>query len=408
MAKFFLVPVIAALALSWCAAAQNTLPPASKPTEHLIGTISNTDNNAHSITVKDDRSNNIVVVLLADTKTLIKVSPGAKDLKNATRITADQLANGDRVDIRGFKSADDPTKIAARSVVLMSARELQAAHEAQAAEWQHAIVGVVTTVDTGSGKIMANERTPGGVKPVVFETSSQTEFMRYSPKSPGKPAISQLAQVQSGDQVRVIGQPISDGASIAARKIYSGAFRTLNGTVLSIAPDGKQLTIKDLATKKSVTILVNENSSLRKLPPEFAMRLARRLNPATRSAKANRPPDSPGPPGPPNGPNRNPTDNGPTASGPPPYGGPGGVGGPHNNGDISELIERLPQITVADLKPGDAVVVSGALNTGVNSQLVATHVIAGVEPILQSAPARQGGEALGGDWGLGAMEVPQQ
>jgi hypothetical protein len=62
------------------------------------------------------------------------------------------------------------------------------------------------------------------------------------------------------------------------------------------------------------------------------------------------------------------------------------------------MIERLPKIALTDLKAGDAVIVSGAAATD-KSQLVATNIIAGVEPIFQSTPPRQGGSP-GGDWNL--------
>jgi hypothetical protein len=78
---------------------------------------------------------------------------------------------------------------------------------------------------------------------------------------------------------------------------------------------------------------------------------------------------------------------------------------------MSQMIERTPTITLADLKPGDAVVISG-VETGTDaSRLLASTIIAGVEPILQAAPARRGGSGggdVGGDWGLGEMSVPQQ
>jgi hypothetical protein len=76
-------------------------------------------------------------------------------------------------------------------------------------------------------------------------------------------------------------------------------------------------------------------------------------------------------------------------------------------GDVAQLIERLPAISISDLKPGEAVVISGVRTDGSNPGLVATNIIAGVEPILQSAPARSGGQSAGGDWGLGEMTVPQ-
>ncbi len=391
---------------------QNPSPPSTKPTEHLIGTITAVDPTAHAVTVKEDKSGNTTVILLADTRTLIKVAPGAKDLKNATRITADQLATGDRVDIRGSKSPADFSQVAARSVVLMSARDLQVAHQAEAEAWQKAIAGVVRAVDSASGKITITQRTAEGVKPLVLATSSQTQFLRYSPDAPNKPSASQLAQIQPGDQIKAIGQRSVDGAEINTQKIYSGAFRTVNGAVLSISPDGKQLTIKDLATRKPLDILLNESSSIHKLPPELAMSLARRLNSRGRQTPGAAPGGQTGANGQEPAADRTtaavsgqPSDAHPESPGV-------GQGIPHtaHNGDISQMIENLPKIAITDLKPGDAVVVSGAAATENSPQLTATQVIAGVEPILQSAPARQGGEALGGDWGLGSseMEAPQQ
>jgi hypothetical protein len=69
------------------------------------------------------------------------------------------------------------------------------------------------------------------------------------------------------------------------------------------------------------------------------------------------------------------------------------------------MLERLPQENISDLKPGDALVITGAQKSG-PSQLIASAVIAGVEPIFQSAPPRQG-QSLGGDWSLD-MAIPAQ
>lgn len=73
------------------------------------------------------------------------------------------------------------------------------------------------------------------------------------------------------------------------------------------------------------------------------------------------------------------------------------------------MIERTPKIALTDLKAGDALVISGvATGAAGTSFLLANTIIAGVEPILQSAPAqRGGGRSLGGDWGLGEMSAPQ-
>ncbi len=381
------------------AQAQEAPAPAKQPLDHLIGAVTAIDASAHTVTVKEDKTGASQTVLVGNTKTLLKVEPGAKDLKNAVRITADDLQVGDRVDVRGLKT-DAADTLVARSVVLMSARDLQQAHQAQAAAWQHATAGVVSAVDPSAGKITLNVKTADGPKPVTVETSNATEFTRYSPDNPKMPAPSQLAQIQPSDQVRVIGEKSDDGFTIKAQRVYSGAFHTLSGTITAIDPDGKSLTVKNLETKKTVQISLNDDSAVRKLPPFMATMLARRFNPSYK-----------------------PPEGGTSASGGPPAGaggaaggtggwqrgqgaGPGGgSGGGARSGDISQMLERVPKISLAELKPGDAVVVSGVSLGTDNSRLLATGVIAGVEPILQSAPQRQG--SVGGDWGLGEMAVPQ-
>jgi hypothetical protein len=381
------LPVLTVFALLF--GAQESPAPAAKPTEHVIGTISALDPAAQTITVKEDKTEKAQTILLGGTKTLIKVPAGAKDLKTATRISASDLAVGDRVDVRGNKPPDAPEKIAARSLVLMSGRELAAVHQAQAAEWQNAAAGVVASADPAAQKIVFTERTAEGPKPVTITASPQTEFTRYSPQTPGGPAPSQFAQIQPGDQIRVIGEKSADGGTITARRIYTGAFRTLNGTISSITPDGSSMVIKNLATKKPITIDLNANSEIQQIPPEMAQMMARRMNPGARQGAQ-----------------------GATHTEAPASGGAAGAGAgagrAPRSGDISRLIERLPKISLSELKPGNAVVVAGAAATPDNSRMTATHVIAGVEPILQAAPAGQrGGEALGGDWGLGEMSVPQ-
>src|SRR5947209_20609633 len=89
---------------------------ASPPAEHLLGTVTATDPAAKTITVKDDKTGAQSVVSLAQTRTIFRVQPGAKDLKGATRITASDLSKGDRVDVRGSKDGTGPG-IIARSVV---------------------------------------------------------------------------------------------------------------------------------------------------------------------------------------------------------------------------------------------------------------------------------------------------
>lgn len=412
MPRYFLSCLAAIVSCCAILAAQDAQAPANaKPTEHVLGTVTAIDQAAHTITVKEDKTATEQKIQLANTRTLLKVAPGAKDLKSATRITADDLAMGDRVDVRGSKAPDDPNAIAARSVVLMSARDLEAAHQAEAAAWQHSTGGLVNSVDVASGKLTMTTRTPEGPKPVQVDASKDTQFTRYSPATPKTPVPSQLSEIKPGDQVRIIGQMNPENTAIAAQKIYSGAFRTIGGTVSSISSDGKEITLKAAGTNQPVEVSLNADSTVRKLPPDMALRLAMRLNP---TYKATQPAA------------------GTQAAGAPPYGakageqsggngssgawrqrasngeGGGAAAGPARagGGNLAALLERVPPISVSDLKPGDAVIVAGVAPNEDNSHLIATNVIAGAEAILHAAPPRNG-QSQNLNWDLG-MQAPAE
>jgi hypothetical protein len=73
--------------------------------------------------------------------------------------------------------------------------------------------------------------------------------------------------------------------------------------------------------------------------------------------------------------------------------------------NLPKMIEGLPQITLADLKPGDALVISAVAGNDA-SEVTAITAIAGVEPIL-TAPSKGGGSAVGGNWNFGDIGLPQ-
>jgi hypothetical protein len=80
---------------------------------------------------------------------------------------------------------------------------------------------------------------------------------------------------------------------------------------------------------------------------------------------------------------------------------PGGGFGAGRGVDFSEMLERLPQITLAELKPGDMVIVSSTEGND-PARLTAIALVAGVERILnaaqnvpQGAGRRAGNQSLG-------------
>ena len=75
----------------------------------------------------------------------------------------------------------------------------------------------------------------------------------------------------------------------------------------------------------------------------------------------------------------------------------GGRGG--RNMDIGRIIEQQPSIQLADLKPNDAIIVTGATGNDA-SKITATALVAGVEPILRAAP-NNAADPLAGSWNMG-------
>jgi hypothetical protein len=67
--------------------------------------------------------------------------------------------------------------------------------------------------------------------------------------------------------------------------------------------------------------------------------------------------------------------------------------------DIGKIIEQQPAIQLADLKPNDAIIVTGATGDD-TSKITATALVAGVEPILRAAPSNAP-DPLAGSWNMG-------
>jgi hypothetical protein len=383
-------------------------PNAQKSAEHLIGTVTAIDSAAQTVTVKQDKNGTEYTARLGETKTILSVPPGTKpaDLRQvARRITAADIHQGDRIELYYSADATNGNTIAPRAAVVMSGSALEAARAAEAEAWQHSTVGVVASVDPTAQILSIIVRTPEGSKPMTLTASPSTQFTRYSVASPKSPAAANFSDIQPGDILRVIGETSPDGTTMAAQKVYI-APRQLPAVVVSNA-DGK-LVVKDLRNKQNVTVEVTPQTQIHKLPLPIAYALARRLNPSFRGAPAaGRQAGSPSSEssahyGPPSGEARGtgaPEEAG--AARPQRMGGMAGaaIRGP---GDLSRLIENSPAIAVTDLKPGDAIVISGAPEPG-GSGLIASTIVAGVDPIFQSAPPREG-QSLG-NWSLD-MSVP--
>jgi len=356
-----------------------------------VGTIKSIQ--AGEITVFADSGGEVTAKLQPSTK-VVRVPPGEKDLKNAVPIEAQDLQTGDRVLVRGQASSDGHT-ISALSIIVMKQSDVSAKQQRERDDWQkRGVGGLVSTVDASSGTITISSGGFGATKTIVIHTSKDTVLRRYASNSVkfDDAKAAPLDQVKPGDQLRARGSQIEDGSELAAEEIVSGTFVNIAGTIMALDPATNTLTVKDAIRKGPVEVKCSPDSQMKKLPAEFAQRIAMRLKAA--NGQGGRPSSSEQ--------NRE-TQAGGTATAPGmgaqfargQQGGGPSAGGPP---DFQRLLGRLPSSTLADLQKGDAVMIV-SMPDGASGAVTAITLLAGVEPILTVAPS-----TLLTPWSLGSSQ----
>jgi Domain of unknown function (DUF5666) len=381
--------VVAAAVLTACvpsavlaAVPRNQAAAQPSAVERQVGTIKTVSRN--TITLATDAGAE-VTVQVPDGARMVRVEPGQTSLKGATPIHLTDLQPGDRILVRG-KAAADSKSLVATVLIVMKHTDVQARQQQEREEWQKGVGGLVSAVDAAGGTITITVAAPGGKKSIAIHTTKATTFQRYAPDSvkfdDAKP--SSIDAIKPGDQVRARGTRSADGSEFAADAIVSGAFRNIAGTVESADVAADSLTVKDLATKKSVVVKITPDSDVRKLSPRVAQFIAMRLKGGGPEGGRNGGGESGRP--------ANAAGNGTTGGGP----GGGRPGMSHGAPDFQQILNRMPRAQISDLQKGDAVMIVST--EGSNSGVVtAITVLAGVEPILEASP----GQTLS-PWSLGA------
>jgi len=395
MSRFlFGVMVCALVSVAWPGQCQEA--PGQATIARRIGAIKAVNGNA--ITLTPDAGPDVAVTVQPNAR-MLKIAPGAKDLKDATPVQLQDLQVGDRVRVRGQASADG-NSLAALEVIVMAHSDLEAQHEKERQDWQkRGLGGLVSSVDPVAGTVTISVTAMGGTKPVVLRTSKNTVIRRYAPDSVkfDDAKSSTLQEVHAGDQARARGNRSADGSELAADEIVTGSFRNVAGTVNAVDASAGTVTVQDLLSKKTVQIKVTAESQLRKLPAEIAQMIATRL-------KGSMPAGVPGASGTKTATPSSGSQPGAPAVFPSPASGQpasGGMGGGMHNGrtpDLQQMLSRMPSVTVPDLHKGDAVLI--VATQGSESGATAITLLSGVEPILQAAPSASQAMMLA-PWTLG-------
>ncbi|HNQ15121.1 MAG TPA: hypothetical protein PKM58_06125, partial [Pyrinomonadaceae bacterium] len=215
-------------------------------------------------------------VIIVSASVFKKVTAENLSLKGAIAASLSEIAVGDKLLVSGLV-ADDKKSITAKTVYLMSKSTIAERNSKELEDWRNRgttgrVVAVhpmtnAITVTVGSG-VMARE--------VKVKPEQATEFMRFSPDSNdfAKAKKSSIAEIEKGDEIRVLGNRNADGSEITAEKVVTGSFSQTGGTIKSINLEKGQITIQEVWSKKIVTITVLPVSVLKQFPEEMATRLA--------------------------------------------------------------------------------------------------------------------------------------
>ena len=366
--------------------------------KYALGEVKSIDAAAKQLIIKTD-AGSTVTVSLSDKTTYKKLAPGETSLTNATDVTFADLAEGDRIMARGTV-ATDLKSVPAAMVVVMTKGDLAKKADAERAEWRRrGILGVITALKPDTKEITISNRTMAGTQSVVIPISDKTEMRRYAPDSIkfGDAKPSQFSELKVGDQLRALGDRTEDPLRFNPQKVVTGSFRTVGGVVTAIDATTHEIKINELEKKTPLTIVIKQDAVLRRFPADFGMGF-RPGGGAPGAAQGGGAPAGGGQAAQGNGQQR-----------PQGAGGPGGPGGGGPGGrpgfNINDMLERLPVISIADVKVGDTIIVSST--QGVDpTRLTAISLVAGADTLLAMlAPRPQAGQAPNPAAGLGGSGV---
>ena len=232
-----------------------------------------------------------------------------------------------------------------------------------------------------------------GPQTLTIPVTEKVELRRYAPDSikfaDAKP--SSFGELKVGDQLRALGDRTEDPLRFNPQKVVTGSFRTVGGVVTAIDSAKGEIQIKELEKKTPLTIVIKQDAVLRRFPAEFGAGFGPRPGgggPGGAAPAAG----GQGQAAQGNGQQR------PAGAGP---GGPGGRPG----FNINDMLERLPTISIADVKVGDTIIVSST--QGVDpSRLTAISLVAGADTLLAMlAPRPAAGQAPNPAAGLGSSGI---
>lgn len=400
------MPFAALLTLALPGLMQNTASaqaPAAAPSPYtsVRGSVTRVDLAAKVISVRTDAGTE-TTVKFSDLTKLNQLPPGEADTKKATPLKAEEMGPGDHILAR--VQTKDPTGLPAGFIYINRASDIAKENAAKAQEWQtQAVSGLVESIDAAGRKATMKVKGTAGQpdRDVALDLSGNVNYQRFSDKTFAYENADASA-IKTGDHLRVLGAKNADVTQIKVTDIAADAIKQIGATIKSIDPATGQITATD-TSKKPVTITVRAATKVKRLDDPTALMIARIVNPTfqgTGGRGAGRGAGGGAGAGDGAGGGGGRVFGGGGQAGGAPggsgFGGRGGRGGRGGAAQIQNLIDQQPDAKIADLKPGEPIIVSGPSSPD-SSSFSAMMVLAGVDQILRAAPST-GADPLGSGW----------
>jgi hypothetical protein len=289
--------------------------------KRVLGEVSRVDSGHNQLTVKTTTGE---VTLQVDGKTIYRrVPPGETTLDKAVSISLSEVTTGDKVLARGPQVE---SSVLVRELVVIANKDLAEKRRHDREEWiKRGVTGVVTSLDPEKKEFTVRVRVSEGERPIVMTGGEKVAFRRYSGESirysDSRP--SSFADLKVGDQLRALGESAADGTHFTPEEVIFGTFRTVVGKITSVNATSGEVAVNNVQNNQAMQILVSKDSSMRRLSPEISKQLVQRALRGTAAPSA-------------------------------------------GEASTQKLIDSLPQATIAELKPGDAVLVSTTIGDSPN------------------------------------------
>jgi hypothetical protein len=350
-----IVSVVVMVFVWWCGAEASAR--VQEKAESVIGAIVEIDLNTRSATIKTDAG--AMVTIKADENTVcLRIPAGEKTLAKAVSIQFADLAVGDRVLGHGTRTGNE---FRAQRLVVMPKAEVAKKRAHDLEDWrQRGIGGIVRELNAQTGEITLELRSAGAGGRVMV-AAAKADFRRYATGSLRfeDARLGVIGDVKVGDQLRALGEKSVDGHNFTAEEIVSGAFKTIGVTVTKVDLQNLEIKATTLDQKKPISIAINSDSVLHRISLPVAAAIAQKAAAAKPASVA---------------PKSSPVSAGPAGQ---------------QVVDVQQMIDTLPGISLGDLKPGDVLAVTGAVEKD-ESRLVAIKLAAGVDLVLRAMAAQPG------------------